>query len=574
MFRDVLGQSSFNCQNGFAGTSCYVQRCDRFSVVVHFLAVTNFKRMSNDKTSGTAVIVGAGPAGLTAAFELATRSEIIPIVLEASDAIGGISRTVQYKGNRIDIGGHRFFSKSDRVMNWWADLLPIQGTKSDATEIGYQNKSRRIETERSGPDPRTVDRVMLIRQRQSRILYRGCLFDYPLSLNARSIRQLGFRSLARIGTSYARSYLFPIHNEQSLEDFFINRFGRELYSTFFKSYTEKVWGRDCSEIDAGWGRQRIKSLDIRKAVQNAVAERWRAVFPKQNIDLEQKDKETSLIERFLYPKFGPGQMWETCAEAIVKHGGTIKKRFVVEKILRRNSRCTGVVAKDLSDGSTREFSADHVISTMPISKLVDAMDGVPESVRSVGLNLPYRDFITVGVLLKRLGTTRRGDAINHDNWIYVQEPELQVGRLQFFNHWSPWLVADPKTTWIGMEYFCNTEDDLWSLSDSEMSTLAVGELESIGFANPGDLLDTVVIRVPKAYPAYFGTYDQFAEIREWVDSIENLHLIGRNGMHRYNNQDHSMLTAMAAVENIFSGRQNKSNVWDVNTEQEYHEDGK
>lgn len=518
----------------------------------------------------TAIIIGAGPAGLTAAYELLTRTNITPIVLESSEALGGLSRTVNHKGNRIDIGGHRFFSKSDRVMQWWTDMLPTQAVDDPEFTLGYQGGKRTMSGSASGPDPDATDEVMLVRRRKSRIYFLRKFFEYPISLSVRTLRNLGIVRTARIVLSYLKARLFPIRDEQNLEQFFINRFGNELYRTFFKSYTEKVWGVPCERISAAWGAQRIKGLSITKAVGHALRK-----LVRRDGSLGQKGTETSLIERFLYPKFGPGQMWETCARKVEALGGKIVTNCQVHTMLADGSRVSGVVAKDVECGDDITFVGDYVFSTMPVKELVRAFDcDVPRNVREVADGLVYRDFITVGLLLDELRIneeTGDGRKLLSDNWIYVQEPDVKVGRLQLFNNWSPYLVADPSKVWLGMEYFCNEGDDLWRLDEPAMARFAAEELERLGFIETSKVLDSTVIRVPKTYPAYFGSYDRFDEIRSFVDRFPNLFLIGRNGMHRYNNQDHSMLAAMTAVDNIAAGRTDKSNVWDVNTEQEYHE---
>ena len=512
-----------------------------------------------------AVIIGAGPAGLTAALELLRRTDIIPIVLEKSHAMGGISRTVTYGGNRMDIGGHRFFSKSDRVMNWWLDILPLESTSEASHFISYQNQHRELSAGQAGANPQTDDRVMLIRNRKSRIYFLRKFFEYPIALSPQTLGNLGPWRTAKIGASYARSAMFRIKPETSLEHFLINRFGRQLYLTFFKSYTEKVWGVPCSEISAEWGAQRIKGLSIYKAVLHMLKKMRGS--PK---GISQKNTETSLIEKFLYPKYGPGQLWDTVAESVTKMGGSIYTGWSVDKLTTASGRVTGVEAVD-ENGNRRSFRADYIFSTMPIKELARSLDAnVPDNVRQVSDGLIYRDFITVGMLLKKMRIGNEEGGLK-DNWIYVQEPDVLVGRIQIFNNWSPYMVADPKTTWVGLEYFCNDTDELWRRPDTAMVDLAAEEMERIGMISRSDVLDATVIRVPKTYPAYFGAYDRFSEIREYFDTFDNLFLVGRNGMHKYNNQDHSMLTAMTAVDNIAAGRTDKSNIWSVNTEQDYHE---
>jgi protoporphyrinogen oxidase len=515
----------------------------------------------------TAVIIGAGPAGLTAAYELLTRTDVVPVVLEKSNQMGGISRTVNYNGNRIDIGGHRFFSKSDRVVEWWLDRLALEKGNGSRLHLSYQNQKR--EWAAAGTvDPKTNDRVMLIRSRKSRIYFQRKFFDYPLSLSLDTIRKLGLLETMLIGLSYTKSALFPIKPEENLEQFFINRFGRRLYLRFFKSYTEKVWGVPCNEISAEWGAQRVKGLSVMKALSHMVKQ----LVPKKQ-DLAQKDVETSLIEWFLYPKFGPGQVWEETAELVCRRGGRISTGWKVNRLHHGGGRITAVEAVHDS-GETRTFAGEFFFSTMPVRDLVQAMSPeAPAAVREVANGLMYRDFITVGLLCKSL-QLRDSDSTAariKDNWIYIQEPDALVGRLQIFNNWSPYMVADPNHTWIGLEYFCNEGDELWRKTDADMIALAKEEMQRLKIVHPADVLDATVIRMEKTYPAYFGTYDRFDEIRRYLDSFENLFLVGRNGMHKYNNQDHSMLTAMVAVDNISAGITAKDNLWAVNTEQEYHE---
>ncbi|MBA2278704.1 MAG: NAD(P)/FAD-dependent oxidoreductase [Chloroflexia bacterium] len=522
----------------------------------------------------TALIIGAGPAGLTAAFELLKRTDIHPVVYEASDAIGGISQTINYKGNRMDIGGHRFFSKSDRVMAWWQDILPLQGADDDEEEqtidIAYQRKHRSITLPKNGPHPDATDNVMLVRARLSRIYSFKKFFDYPVALNATTIRNLGPVRMAKIGVSYTLARVRPIKPERTLEEFMINRFGRELYLTFFKDYTEKVWGVPCNEIDSEWGAQRIKGLSLTKAVLHALKQPF-----QRRSSISQKDTETSLIEQFMYPKLGPGQMWEEVARRVELEGGEVHMRQKVVALAHDGATVTGATVVDEETGHARQVAADYVFSTMPVKELIAGLGcSVPPDVKAVADGLLYRDFITVGVLMRRLALPGGvGDTnIVPDNWIYIQERDVKLGRLQVFNNWSPYLVADPNTVWLGLEYFCNEGDELWTKSDNEFFRFAVDELARIHIIDKNDVLDGTVVRVKKTYPAYFGTYNHFDKIRDYTDRFENLYLLGRNGMHRYNNADHSMLTAMTAVDNIVNGERDKENVWSVNTESEYHEE--
>jgi len=525
----------------------------------------------------TALIVGAGPAGLAAAHELLERTDVVPVVLEASEHMGGIARTVCYRGNRIDIGGHRFFSKSDRVMDWWLRFLPLQALPqtpagSWQARIAYQNSSRSVGGDGAGPDPEREDRVMLLRPRRSRIYHRRQLFDYPIRLSPDTLRKLGLLRSARIGASYLRAAAFPIRPEENLEQFFVNRFGRELYLTFFKDYTEKVWGTPCSSISAAWGAQRVKGLSIAKALAHFARTALSGVGGRRN-DVAQKGTETSLIEQFLYPKLGPGQMWDEVAAAVRAKGGRVLTGWRAERFETAGERVTAVVARHAESGAVDRWEPDWVFSTMAIRDLVRSLDSPPpEDLRAIAEGLLYRDFITVGLLLDGLTLRERDGSAIRDNWIYIQEPDVLVGRLQIFNNWSPWMVADPSKIWVGLEYFCNEGDELWSRSDAALIALGAEELARIGIADPAAVRDGTVLRMPKTYPAYFGTYDRFPELRGWLDRFDNLFLVGRNGMHRYNNQDHSILAAMTAVDNIVAGRLDKANLWEVNTEEEYHEE--
>jgi protoporphyrinogen oxidase len=519
---------------------------------------------SNDKRRKIAVIAGAGPAGLTAALELLRRSDITPIVIESDPQVGGISKTINYRGNRMDLGGHRFFSKSDWVMRWWQEILPIaegQTEPSGALRVHYQGQSRDLTPEALAPA--SSDAVMLVRERLSRIFYRRRFFDYPLTLNSSTVKNLGVVEAFRIGLSYSRTQLRSRSPEISLEDFFVNRFGTRLYRTFFKDYTEKVWGVPCREISAEWGAQRIKGLSIAKAVANAVASPFRS-----SSDAAQKGTETSLIERFLYPKFGPGQMWEEVARRVTTLGGAICLRQRVVAIERVADKVVSVDIFDEVAGAVRRIPCDHFLSTMPVKDLIAMLKPDDTHIAPIAAALPYRSFMTAGLLLRRM----RGRAVPSDNWIYIQEPDVRIGRLQIFNNWSPALLADPKNVWLGLEYFCDQGDDLWIMEDEQFLDFAIGELEKIDLIERKDVIDGTLVRVPNAYPAYFGTYNRFRELRDYLDRFSNLYPIGRNGMHRYNNQDHSMLTASAAVDSI-AGHAPKQDIWNINTEESYHEEG-
>jgi protoporphyrinogen oxidase len=521
----------------------------------------------------TAVIIGAGPAGLTASLEFVRQSQVKPVIFEASHEIGGISRTIRYKGNRMDIGGHRFFSKSDRVMNWWREVMPIvsDGDGSKEHSIRYQNRELTVTADQSAATAADSDLVMLVRPRKSRIYFLRSFFNYPLSLDGATLRQLGLMRTAKIGVGYMRARFFPRKPEGTLEDFLINRFGVELYLTFFKSYTEKVWGVPCNEISAEWGAQRIKGLSLRTAVMHFLKKTF---GKKQSGDLAQKGTETSLIEKFLYPKFGPGQLWEHVADMIVAGGGELKMGWRVTRLLTEGKRIKAIEAVNES-GEKTTIASDYVFSTMPVRELIQSLDcEVPANVKEVSNGLMYRDFVTVGLLVDKLLVTEPDGSALKDTWIYIQEPDVLLGRLQIFNNWSPYMVADPTKVWIGLEYFCYDTDPIWNMSNDDIAVFAINEVEKIGILKASDVQDAHVVRVPKTYPAYFGTYNRFDEIIDYMNTFENLYLVGRNGMHKYNNQDHSMLTAMTAVDNILAGVSDKSGLWQINTEQDYHEEKK
>lgn len=516
-----------------------------------------------------AVIIGGGPAGLTAAYELLKRTDIKPVVLEETDFIGGISRTFDYDGNKMDMGGHRFFSKSDRVMEWWINLLPVQG-KLSVDDI-ILKRELTLSSKEDAPDPQKEDRVMLIRHRLSRIYYLKHFFDYPVSLNFTTIKGLGLVRMTKIGLSYFKAAILPKRKEVSLEDFMINRFGKELYLTFFKNYTEKVWGVDCKDIPADWGAQRIKGISVGQILLDIL----KKPFKKKDTSIKQKNTETSLIEQFLYPKFGPGHLWETAAEDIKKMGGEIMLNAKVISIETGGNKVISVTA------GGKKYEADYFFSTMPVRDLISAIKpAAPENIKKISDGLMYRDFRTAGLLVSKLkikNSTKFKTVSNivPDTWIYIQEREVKLGRLQIFNNWSPYLIKDlENTVWIGLEYFCFEGDEIWNMSDKDFTELAAAELEKIGVIDKNDIIERCSVHVPKAYPAYFGTYKQFDRIMKYTDSFENLFLLGRNGTHRYNNMDHSMLTAMTAVDNIIEGKTSKENIWNVNSESEYHEEKK
>lgn len=514
------------------------------------------------------VIIGAGPAGLTAAFELAEFQKYEIVVLESQDQVGGISKTVDFKGNKIDIGGHRFFSKSDWVLEWWQKFMPIESS-GHSVEITYQNGKKTIKPVDLNADE-DVDKL-LIRPRKSRIYFNKHLFDYPLKLNLNTILGIGvFRSL-KIFVSLLYSKLSPIQEEKSLEDFYINRFGFELYKIFFKDYTKKVWGRECSEISADWGRQRVKGLGVKRIIKHYLT----TLFYPQRQNFGNKQVEQTLTEYFLYPPKGPGQLWEKVAQKCEEKGVTIKFHQTLMGLSMTDNRISKVVFRDTRLQTKHTLSADYVISTMPVKNLIDSLGAkVPKPIAMVAEQLEYRDFIIVGLQLRDLHIKRQTGYEFNDNWVYIQERHVQVGRVQFFNNWSPQMSKDPNVFWIGAEYFCEKGDDLWVMNDADMISFAVRELESIGIIESKDFIDGTVVRMPKAYPSYVGIYKDFPLIRQYLNSIDNLFPVGRNGTHKYNNQDHSMITAREAVNNISKNILTKENIWEVNLEGEYHEEQK
>lgn len=526
--------------------------------------------------SKKAIIIGAGPAGLTAAYELLKRTAIIPVILEKSGDIGGISKTVNYKGNRMDMGPHRFFSKSDRVMNWWLNIMPLQQSDEKSYTIAYQHKIREIYPANTLEKKDDPDNVMLVIKRLTRIYFLRKFFAYPIQLSLDTLRTLGLLRTIKILFSFLWIRLFPRKPEKSLEDFIINKFGKQLYLLFFKDYTEKVWGVPCHEIPAEWGAQRIKGVSLGKAVSQAL----KAIRNKKkgNADIHQKGTETSLIEQFLYPKYGPGSLWEEVARQVQEMGGKIYLNQEVQRIYCHENKVAAINTINNETGQTGTWEGDYFFSTMPVQELIAGMDGtVPTEVKEVAAGLQYRDFINVGILLKQLSKPGKAKGEYEklelkDNWIYIQERDVKAGRLMIYNNWGEGMIKDPDTTWIGMEYFCNKTDQFWALPNEVIQQMAIEELKKMELARAEDVLDITVQRMEKTYPAYFGTYHQFDKIRNYVDQFENLFLVGRNGMHKYNNADHSMLTAMVAVDNICEGVTGKANIWAINTEQEYHEE--
>jgi protoporphyrinogen oxidase len=467
------------------------------------------------------LIAGAGPAGLTAAYEL-SKLGLRPTVLEADNQVGGLSRTVNYRGYRFDIGGHRFFSKVPLINDLWKEIL-----RED----------------------------FLIRPRLSRIYYRECFFDYPLkALNA--LTGLGPLEALLIGLSYARARLSPHAEETNFEQWVTNRFGERLYQIFFKTYTEKVWGIPCTEISADWAAQRIKNLSLTEALRNALLSSGKTA-DGQII--------TTLIDQFNYPRFGPGMMWEACRDLLAARGHETLGGVRVERIRHRNGRVECVLGRT-SDGQSVEFDADHFISTLALRELIHALDPPPpREVLEAANHLRYRDYLTVVLIVKR-------ESVFPDNWVYIHSPEVKMGRIQNYKNWSPEMVPDPLRTSLGLEYFLWDKDEEWEWPRERLIEFGVRECARIGLIEPGEVEDGTVVRMRKAYPVYDQHYHKsLGTVRRYLETLTNFQTVGRNGLHRYNNQDHSMLTAIFAARNIV-GEQN--DVWSVNTEMEYHEESR
>jgi len=473
-----------------------------------------------------AIVVGAGPAGLTAAYELAKHGSAVAVLESDSKYVGGISRTVDYRGYRFDIGGHRFFSKSSEVEDLWTEIL--------------------------GAD-------MLQRPRSSKIYYGGKFYAYPLK-PFEALSKLGLLESALCLLSFLYARVSPIADPQSFEDWVVNQFGRRLFRIFFKTYTEKVWGMSCREISADWAAQRIKGLSLGLAIKNAL-------LPRRHSGDRQTVVKT-LIDTFRYPRLGPGMMWEACAAKVRAMGGQVHLGRTVIASQFDSASYTWKVSARTPDGTIEQYSAEHLISSMPIGQLVAQIaPRLPDASLRSGNSLRYRDFLTVGLILRE---RHRFD----DNWIYIHDPNVKVGRVQNYKSWSPEMVPDPQFCAYGLEYFCFEGDGLWATSDDQLIALAKKELEQVGLASAEDVLDGCVIRQPKAYPVYDDDYKHHVEVvRQALEThCPNLQLVGRNGMHRYNNQDHAMMTALLAARNILAGKK-KFDVWAVNEDGEYHEAG-
>ena len=473
-----------------------------------------------------AIVVGAGPAGLTAAYELAKHGQRVVVLENDPEYVGGISRTVGYRGYRFDIGGHRFFSKSQEVEDLWTEIL--------------------------GSD-------MLQRRRSSKIYYRGQFYAYPLK-PFEALSKLGVIESCLCVLSFVAAQIHPTRNPKSFEEWVVNQFGARLFRIFFKTYTEKVWGMSCKEISADWAAQRIKGLSLGSAIKNAVRLKARSRHRPQVVK--------SLIDTFRYPRLGPGMMWETCAKKVQSMGSEVLLGRGVVGCRWDAETMSWTVTARTADGGLEEHRGEHLISSMPLRQLVEQIaPRLPEAALQAGRSLRYRDFLTVGLILSE--RNRFGD-----NWIYIPDPSVKVGRIQNYKSWSPEMVPDPEYCCYGLEYFCFEGDGLWKMADQDLLALATKELEQVQLAAASDVLDGRVIRQPKAYPVYDDEYKRHVEVvRQALQAhCPNLHPVGRNGMHKYNNQDHAMMTALLAARNVLAGRK-IYDVWAVNEDGEYHESG-
>ncbi len=512
------------------------------------------------------IIIGSGPAGITAALELSKHKNQEVCVLEKKAYIGGISATLDFDGNKVDLGPHRFFTKSQRVQQLWESVLPLQGKPSiDDIELEHQLSYSK---DKNAPDPEMTDNVLLYRPRLTRIYYSKKFFDYPVSLSFRTLKGLGFLNVMLIGFSYLKSLLFK-KKEVSLEDFFINRFGRRLYETFFKDYTEKLWGISCKDIPAEWGAQRVKGISIAQILKD--------IFSKLLLGKRFKTKQTSMIEAFYYPKLGAGQMYEQMAKIAQNNGAVLSFNSDVEKIKIKDGLIHSVYIK--KDGQLQEIVGDNFLSSMPIKELIEKMEGdVAQKVKDVAAFLPYRNVRLAAFLFNKLKIKNTTKIKTYNNlipdvWIYIQEKGVKAGRMEIINNFSPYLVKENRNqVCVTVEYFCSDNDDLWQQKDQDFLKTALDELVQMEIADADDFLSSKSFKIEKAYPAYFGSYKDFGVIKDFINSIPNLYPMGRNGMHKYNNMDHSILTALETVDCIVQKNSDKSLIWEVNTEQSYHEE--
>ena len=521
------------------------------------------------------VIIGAGPAGLTAAYYLLKNDSNYDVtILEQDNQVGGISKTVDFNGYKMDTGIHRFFTKNDEVEKIWEELLPLQSKPAyDDILLG---KTKTIPE--NGSNPETEEKSMLIKERVTRIYYGRKFYDYPVSLNFTTIKNMGLLTLIKAGFSYIKACIIK-KEENSLENFYINRFGKVLYSMFFESYTEKVWGVHPSGISADWGAQRVKGLSIKAVIKD--------IIQKAFGNKKKENTETSLIEQFIYPKLGAGQVYEEMANRIIEMGGKIILNAKVTNINIQKDKIKKICYNQ--DKQEKEIvldiKKDKCISSMPIKDLFNGMKNtIPEEVYNIATNLPYREFMSVGLVVNKIKLKNNTKIktisdIVPDNWIYIQEPDVKLGRVQIFNNWSPYIFRNKEDiknkVFLSLEYFCSEGDEYWNMSDEEFIKLAKEEAVKIGLLDKdAKVEETVRIKINKAYPAYLGKYKEIDKVIDYLNSVENLYCIGRNGQHRYNNMDHSMLTGIEVAKNIINNNKEKSNIWNVKVEKEYHEEKK
>lgn len=519
--------------------------------------------ITRTKKKSKVIIIGAGPAGLTAAYQLLSqkKEQYQVIVLEQDNQVGGLSKTIDYKGYKIDYGPHRFFSQSTRVNHLWQILLPVQGKYS--SEDLALGKKLPLSPLMDGPNPQYTNKVRLIKNRITRILYLRQFFPYPIKISFSLFKKLGLKKIFKIGCSYFYIVCFPIRTIKNLEEYYINSFGKELYNIFFRDYTKKVWGVLPSKIPPDWGYQRAKGISIKEIILQA--------FGKHN-------HTNSLIEHFTYPKLGAGQIYEIMADKIIKMGGEIILDQQVTAVNNNHhNKITSVTATNVIDSSSKEYVADYVISSMPVKNLFASFSSSPPLlIKTIAENLKYRDYINVGILLNKMplhnnSTISTLNNIIPDQWIYVQEKDLKIGRIDFFNNFSTAMLQDKKKIWLSAEYFCTEGDNIWNLSDKDLIKLTLQELIKINFINLDDVIDAKILKQTKAYPAYFGSYSHFDQLKKYLHSYKNLFLVGRNGMHKYNNMDHSILSGLTAADLILSHQTSKDILWNINTDQKYHE---
>ncbi len=511
----------------------------------------------NSEENKTIVIIGAGPAGLSSAYNLLSKNKNFKIyIIDEEPEAGGISRTRYCDGNGTDIGPHRFFTKSDRVKKLWNELFSFQG----APAIDDILLNRKVNNDSNGVDPEKEDRVFLKRKRFSRIYFNKKFFDYPIKLSSATFVSLGLKKSFLMGLSYLRACFFK-REEHNLEDFMINRFGKMLYETFFKDYTEKVWGLPPAEISKEWGEQRIKGISLRRVLLSAIGKR---------------SNEASMIDEYFYPKYGASQLWNEMLQKISDWGGVALFNSRVIGLKKAEDRIVSVTVKNIQTGELSEIKGDIFLSSMPIKDLLTEMNDVPQEVSDIAKNLEYRDFILVNFVSKEFNLKNNTNypTVNNiapDSWIYLQDRDISAGRLDIMNSFSPYMIKNFKEDVVfNLEYFCSENDDFWNKDDKEILEFAISELEKHNIVKKQALMHSEVIRIKKAYPSYFGSYNKFDILKNYINSIENLLCIGRNGQHKYNNMDHSILSGSVAANVIF-GESNKQSLWDVNTEQKFHE---